>query len=229
MVNEILTELQKNTLTALFNNGMAERGFYLTGGTALSEFYLQHRLSDDLDFFTRKDSFLEDAKYFAGVLESMGLVISSKDIGEEYSRFFVYHEEQEENKLKIEFARDVPAIMAPPVIHDKVVVDSFEDIAVNKICAIFGRLPSEPKDFCDLFFILKESRFELDYLINRAKEKEAAFDKEDGILAFAASLLNVSEFQMLPKMIKPLTLDELNSYIVPIAKKLIRQLRPRGE
>lgn len=26
-------------------------GFYLTGGTALSRFYLKHRYSDDLDFF----------------------------------------------------------------------------------------------------------------------------------------------------------------------------------
>lgn len=27
--------------------------FYLTGGTALSRFYFQHRYSDDLDFFSR--------------------------------------------------------------------------------------------------------------------------------------------------------------------------------
>ena len=29
--------------------------FYLTGGTALSAFYLHHRLSEDLDFFTESD------------------------------------------------------------------------------------------------------------------------------------------------------------------------------
>lgn len=29
--------------------------FYLTGGTALSEFYLQHRLSEDLDFFSEQE------------------------------------------------------------------------------------------------------------------------------------------------------------------------------
>ena len=28
---------------------------YLTGGTALSRFYLNHRLSDDLDFFANSD------------------------------------------------------------------------------------------------------------------------------------------------------------------------------
>jgi hypothetical protein len=29
--------------------------FYLTGGTALAEFYLQHRLSEDLDFFSEQE------------------------------------------------------------------------------------------------------------------------------------------------------------------------------
>ncbi len=29
--------------------------FYLTGGTALAEFFLQHRLSEDLDFFSEND------------------------------------------------------------------------------------------------------------------------------------------------------------------------------
>ena len=33
----------------------AQTGFYLTGGTALSRGYLQHRFSDDLDFFTNMD------------------------------------------------------------------------------------------------------------------------------------------------------------------------------
>ena len=29
--------------------------FYLTGGTALSEFYLRHRLSEDLDLFSEEE------------------------------------------------------------------------------------------------------------------------------------------------------------------------------
>jgi hypothetical protein len=62
----------------------------------------------------------------------------------------------------------------------KVAVDSFEDIAVNKIRAILGRDPSEPKDFVDLYFILRRSAFTLEYLLERAKKKEAALDREDG-------------------------------------------------
>ena len=33
-----------------------ETGFYLSGGTALSRGYLNHRFSDDLDFFVNDDA-----------------------------------------------------------------------------------------------------------------------------------------------------------------------------
>jgi hypothetical protein len=84
-------------------------------------------------------------------------------------------------------------------------------------------------DFCDLFFILNESHYGLDYLISRAREKEAALDEEYGILDFATNLLTVKELQFLPRMIKPLTLEELRAYFVPIAEDVIRRLRPLGE
>lgn len=37
-----------------FSNILVEGGFYLVGGTALY-YYLKHRFSIDLDFFTQKD------------------------------------------------------------------------------------------------------------------------------------------------------------------------------
>jgi predicted nucleotidyltransferase component of viral defense system len=228
--SKVLTPLQERVLVALFEHGLADRGYYLTGGTALAEFYLQHRYSDDLDFFTRKSPLLrEDFEDFIAILTSIGFSILSQSITEEYVRLLVRSEDQEGNGLKIEFMRDVGAMMAPPKVQGQIVVDSFEDIAVNKICAILSRQPSESKDFCDLFFILTESRYELDYLISRAREKEAAFDTEEGVLAFATNLLAVEEFQMLPRMIKPLTLEELRRYFVPVAENLIQRLRPARE
>lgn len=119
--------------------------------------------------------------------------------------------------------------MAPPTMREQVVVDSFDDIAVNKICAILNRQPSESKDFCDLFFILKESQFTLDYLITRAREKEAAFDSEEGSLFFATNLFAVEDFELLPRMIKPLSLEELREFFVPLAEQLIQRLRPKGQ
>jgi predicted nucleotidyltransferase component of viral defense system len=164
MESNILTPLQQRVLLTLFDRGLADRGYYLTGGTALSAFYLQHRYSDDLDLFTRKQDPLEqDFKDFQNILTSVGITITSQDVTESYARLNADFEDQRDIALKIEFARDVHAMMAPLEAHGQIVVDSFEDIAVNKVCTILSRY--ESKDFCDLYFILHESRYDLEYLI----------------------------------------------------------------
>lgn len=50
-----LTTLQCDVLERFFN---AESGFFLTGGAALSGFYLHHRSTSDLDLFTTSDDAL---------------------------------------------------------------------------------------------------------------------------------------------------------------------------
>ncbi len=47
----ILSEFQKAFLQ-LFASLPDQERFYLAGGTALAEYYLGHRLSNDLDLFT---------------------------------------------------------------------------------------------------------------------------------------------------------------------------------
>ena len=49
---QILTKEQQIILDELSKNNFLRDNFYFTGGTALSQFYLQHRFSEDLDFFT---------------------------------------------------------------------------------------------------------------------------------------------------------------------------------
>jgi len=41
-------------LDEINKNKYLTSNFYFTGGTALSKYYLQHRYSDDLDFFSEK-------------------------------------------------------------------------------------------------------------------------------------------------------------------------------
>lgn len=48
---DILTPFQKQLLKAIADSALSPN-FYLTGGTALAAFYLQHRFSEDLDFFS---------------------------------------------------------------------------------------------------------------------------------------------------------------------------------
>ena len=51
----ILSENQKKFLKLLSEEKSICANFYLTGGTALAEFYLHHRLSEDLDFFSEQE------------------------------------------------------------------------------------------------------------------------------------------------------------------------------
>ena len=54
---EILTNLQRKILV-LFSNLPDKDAFYLTGGTALSAFFIKHRMSLDLDFFTNVEELI---------------------------------------------------------------------------------------------------------------------------------------------------------------------------
>jgi predicted nucleotidyltransferase component of viral defense system len=224
----VLTDFQADILNTLFEEGIGELGYYLTGGTALSEFYLQHRYSDDLDFFTREErSLKEDYEIFSKIFSNHGFEIVSAEVSSEYARFFVSSARRPREQLKIEFARDVPAMISLPKIHENIIVDSFEDIAVNKVCAILNREPPEPKDFVDLFFILEDSKYSVDYLMNRAREKEGTLDNEYGILQFATNLLRVEDLQFLPRMIRTLSIEGLKSRFIPIAHELLRRFRPQ--
>lgn len=234
MPDSILTPLQRRTLSSFFHKGLGERGFYLTGGTALAEYYLHHRYSDDLDFFTRKQGSLEqDFQQILDLIPSLGLSLTSKNPkSAEHLVLFVKADDGQDN-LKIEFARDVPAQMAPPIVREGIVADSFEDIATNKICAILGRQPSEPKDLYDLYFILKESQFTLDYLITRAREKDALLDSEEGVLMLAANLLHVQNVKLMrelePRIVRPISAEQLRNFVLPLAVELSQRYRPSGK
>lgn len=67
--NTILTHQQKIFLLSM--NDVLRREFYLTGGTALTSFYLQHRLSDDLDFFREKENDFPSISYFMTVFQKL--------------------------------------------------------------------------------------------------------------------------------------------------------------
>jgi predicted nucleotidyltransferase component of viral defense system len=54
MAQEILTTLQQKFIHLFAKNELLKKYFYLTGGTALSAYYLKHRYSEDLDFFSLK-------------------------------------------------------------------------------------------------------------------------------------------------------------------------------
>jgi len=52
MKRSILSDTQKLFLNLFSENKNLYNSFYLTGGTALCEYYIPYRYSEDLDFFS---------------------------------------------------------------------------------------------------------------------------------------------------------------------------------
>jgi len=223
-VPKTLTPLQAEVLQLFFKCGAADWGYFLTGGTALSEYYLQHRRSEDLDLFNRSGrNPAEDAAVLQHYLEPRGIQMTSESAGVTFARIYVSRRPDE--WLRIELANDVRQQIAPLRDFEGIRVDSLEDIAVNKICALSRQ---EPKDCIDLYFILTETSLTLEYLLERARLKDAAFDDARAHLQFASDLLRVSSLAVPALMIKPLSLEEMRSRLKAEAEKIIRRLAPGG-
>ena len=63
-INCYASPMQREVLIQFITPPDIEKYFFLTGGTALSVFYLHHRLSDDLDLFTKDFSSLAEIDFW---------------------------------------------------------------------------------------------------------------------------------------------------------------------
>jgi predicted nucleotidyltransferase component of viral defense system len=141
--------------------------FYLTGGTALGRCYLNHRYSDDLDFFVNgHDDFKKQCNTAITELRKRW-VCDVSATSDTFVRIFV---QMEDVNLKLDFVNDVPChfgnIQRSSIFHR---IDSWRNILSNKICAL-SRL--EVKDIADIVFLAKNKVFEWEVIIAEAKEKD---------------------------------------------------------
>jgi predicted nucleotidyltransferase component of viral defense system len=166
----IISKLQKEILS-LFPQIPDSPKFYLTGGTALAEFYLGHRLSHDLDFFTSEDGLIPTfSDAMQKQLEREELSVASVRRFQTFAEFKLTSRQEE---TIIHIANDSPFRFSLPVDSPfGVKVNDYRDITVDKLLTFFGR--AEPRDAIDLFFILKEE--ELWRLTELAPQKDPGFD-----------------------------------------------------
>lgn len=78
MEKTILTPKQLEFLELVKVEPEITKRFYLTGGTALAEFYLKHRLSEDVDLFTEENEV--DQKLVESYLKKISVILSVKKI-----------------------------------------------------------------------------------------------------------------------------------------------------
>lgn len=139
--------------------------YRLTGGTVLSAFYLGHRYSDDLDFFSdRKLPFYLIEEF----LKSLNFIISI-EYTKVFDRNIFSFRLTDGSLLKTEFTYYPLENLEPAVKIDGLNVDGFLDIVVNKLCAIADR--SDAKDYVDVYFALKLSNLGFTELLKLAEKK----------------------------------------------------------
>ncbi len=212
MEQTILTTEQKKVIDLVSKNAVIRDVFYLTGGTALSGFYLYHRYSDDLDFFTNVEEFPEiHVERFAN---EIGKTYNAEKI--DYKRLYdrrIFFFVKGEDILKVEFTYYPFSQLEPTVIKGGIRLDSITDIATNKLMVIFDR--SEVKDFVDLYWILQEKNVTLKQ-IRANVEKKFRFSID--AVGLGSEFAKVKTFTELPRIIKPLTLEKMKAFYADLAK-----------
>ena len=144
--------------------------FYLTGGTVLSRKFLQHRYSDDLDFFVNADAKFRE---YIGKIEAK---LSLNDINfsvitkaDDFVR--IVTTKKSEINLKLDFINDIKYHYNGFEQDIKLgKVDNIQNILSNKISAL-PRL--EIKDFVDIVFIAHSFPFSWKNLIDQAIKKDS--------------------------------------------------------
>ena len=210
----ILTENQKNILSLISKEKNIVDHFYLSGGTALAEVYLHHRLSEDLDFFSETEFDSQAISvFFKKIQKEAGIV--SVEYQQSFNRnlFFLT---LKDGVIKTEFTYYPFTRVEKGQKIENLDVDSLLDIAINKIFTIYQQPRS--RDFIDLYLILqKEKNWTLDDLVKKAHIK---FDNYIDPLQLSAQFVKVDILKDYPKMIIQIPEKEWQEFFINEAKKL---------
>ncbi|MCX6763867.1 MAG: nucleotidyl transferase AbiEii/AbiGii toxin family protein [Candidatus Moranbacteria bacterium] len=211
MAKTILSDNQTKILEAISNDKEICQFFYLTGGTALAEYYLQHRLSEDLDFFSEKEFDIQALNIFFAKNKKL-LGINKVDIQQSFNRnlIFLY---LKKDVIKTEFTYFPFPRIEKKIKKNKLFVDSLEDIAVNKLFTIYQKPRS--RDFIDLYLIIKKTGWKINDLIKKAKIK---FDWHIDYLQLGSQFMLVETVKDYPRMILKLNNKEWQKFFIDQAK-----------
>lgn len=212
MAKTILTPVQKQILQILSKDAVFLKNFYLTGGTALSEYYLHHRLSEDLDFFSQN----EIDKIWLNIISTKiaKKIKYTKDIQESFNRNLVFFNSGKQI-VKIEFTYFPMPQINKPTIKNNIPIDSELDIAVNKFFTIYQK-PSA-RHFVDLFLLLSKNKYSWKQLKKLARIK---FDTNIDPIQFGSQLIKAGDIADLPKMLIKLSDKKWREYFLQMAKEL---------
>ncbi|MBI3305651.1 nucleotidyl transferase AbiEii/AbiGii toxin family protein [Candidatus Nomurabacteria bacterium] len=215
MAKSILTSKQLDFLELVSKDKQITNRFYFTGGTALAEFYLQHRFSEDIDLFTEKEEV--DQTLIDAFLKKVSLKLPIVEIKKSqflglFSYLLVFKAGE---NLKVDFNYYPFLRINKGTKFNNLEVDSIYDIAVNKVQTMFTR--TRGRDFIDLYYLMKTSDYSLDKLILDSKAK---FDWDIDKVTLVSQFVKVKELADFPTMLVPFDKKDMEKFFLDLAKSL---------
>lgn len=215
MTKSLLSNKQKQFLEYFSENKPLNKWFYLTGGTALGEYYLWHRYSEDLDFFSEAEFNPQDITL---LLNSDKHKFGNPKL--EYKSSFnrnIYQLIYPKGKfLKVEFTYFPFKPIEKQKKVNNILIDNLIDIAVNKVFTVYQN--PRGRDYYDLYFILnKEKSLTIQKLIDFARIK---FDTHIDYLQLGTNLSKVTRMFDDPIVKKKTNHKIIESYFLNQAKKI---------
>lgn len=215
----ILTDHQKDILELISQEDYFTKRFYLAGGTALAEFYLQHRLSEDLDFFTEKEevNLAPIVRFFENSAKKLNInKIETKKVFGLHTLFLHF---QNQEILKVDFSYYPFPRIEKGLKFKNLEIESIYDIGVDKVHTVVVR--PRARDFIDIFFIIKEKKYGFEELLMQAKAK---FDWDISLMELGARFIEGSKMTDFPRMVKPIDHQEWQNFFIEEAKKLRKDI-----
>ena len=215
MGQTILTPHQSQFLEIVGDQKQLRENFYLTGGTALSEFYYQHRLSEDLDFFNTNSEInqITIEVFLRKNFPELGITGIKKTVFLGLVTYILNFSDNQQ--LKIDFNYYPFPRIEPGKKYHGLSIDSVYDIAANKLHTMFMRPRS--RDYVDLYFILTRENYSLDRLIIDAKTK---FDWHIDKVTLASQFLRAKDFDESSMLLVPFDKKKMDDFFLNLAKSL---------
>ena len=213
---EMLYPLQDGVMNIMSKIGV---GFYLTGGTALSRGYFNHRYSDDLDFFVN-----DNLEYHSQVNEALTKL---KEAGYFWDENYDYLRAERfttlkigwnksDTLLKLDFVNDIDVqfggIIETPLYYR---TDSTRNILSNKLTCLFR---FAGKDVADIREIANHTNVNWKEAVYEARNKDLGIDAK--IICDILRGIPEHEFDKVEWIKKP-SWEEFYADIERIVKEII--------
>ena len=218
--NPILKDYQIQIMELFFGSDFGQP-FFLTGGTALSAFYFAHRESKDLDFFTLQPfDPTRLTQIISEIADETASVSNAKVASNTYQEIYLTNDKLGWTQ-RIDIVHDVPRHFGELAKVGNIIVDSLENIGSNKVLAVFGRI--EPKDYIDLYVILKNSSLKFDQLFELAKQKDLGLDK----FHFVHSINQIARIEVWPENKLGIKNSQIIDFYQNLVQRLLREIKPQ--